>query len=435
MKKSLKIMVVLTLIVSMLAINASAMSVDWSSETVGAVGGGAGAAQVQQITFDPVDVSAYDHVHVWVYIDDPALISTTAGNPQFELSSSGKCDNSEMNWDLKGYNWKAGWNELWLAFSDANYSDGSTGKVDVKAINFCRMYLFTESDAQVTIKIDGIEFSTGKIVDGSLKVDLTSGSGTTAFGPEAYIKADLKAGAVAVIFQKNFENKMDISKFAENGYIKMAIWASADVAFNDAQFEFTSSGTCDQAEINFNLNTKALKAGWNTVYFAVKDAGKTPGTSGNADLTAINFSRLYALAKNDATIKIASVDFGTAKEFGILGDFTALDAAIKNAENKVTLDTARNITYSYATKSVYDTALSAAKNLSRELTKDDQAKIDAAAKALTDATSALKAGVSPWMYFVVFDNAGNTNLPMLPIIDNLTTETLPATTTNPYNFN
>ena len=51
MKKSLKIIVALTLIVSMLALNASAMTVAWTSEKVG---GGTNAAQVQQTTFDPL---------------------------------------------------------------------------------------------------------------------------------------------------------------------------------------------------------------------------------------------------------------------------------------------------------------------------------------------------------------------------------------------
>ncbi|MBO5274755.1 MAG: hypothetical protein J6I45_09090 [Clostridia bacterium] len=412
MKKSLKIIVALTLIVSMLALNASAMTVAWTSEKVG---GGTNAAQVQQTTFDPVDVSAYDTVHVWVYIDDPALISPTAGNPSFELSSAGKCDNSEIAWNLLGYDWKAGWNELWLPVSEGAYSDGSTGRIDMTAVNFSRFYLFTAGDGQATIKVDGIEFTNGKIIDGAFKLDLT---GATAFGPEGYIEGNAVKDGVTVHYGTTFETPFDISAFAGQ-YVKFAIWSSADVSFSQTNFEFTSSGKSDVEELAFEI--KELKAGWNEIILPV------PADSA-ADLSKINFIRYYTINNGDATLKVASVDFGTAADFGILGDYTALDAAIKAAEAKVALDAARDVKYSYATKTAYDAALAAAKNLSREITEDEQAKIDDAAKALNDAVAALKAGVSPWMYVVVYSLDGVN----LPVLNGLTTGTIAGLTTNPY---
>lgn len=82
------------------------------------------------------------------------------------------------------------------------------------------------------------------------------------------------------------------------------------------------------------------------------------------------------MTSTPATISIVGDDVETA-------DYTALDAAIANFNSSV------SGLYTNASWTAYASAVSAGMNLSRDLLKEDQATVDAATKAITDAEAAL----------------------------------------------
>ncbi len=70
------------------------------------------------------------------YIEDPTAIKT-AGSPQIELTSSGKCDVNELHWVFTTLSLKAGWNDLILDFSKGVPTGGT---LDITNINYMRIY-------------------------------------------------------------------------------------------------------------------------------------------------------------------------------------------------------------------------------------------------------------------------------------------------------
>lgn len=104
--------------------------------------------------FNSIDISEYKHgyLHFYVYCSDISKIGSAG---QIEITSSGKCDVNEFNWNALQYITQTGWNEVWLDISGA----GTTGGVaDLSNINYFRIY-FSE-DSSATFYIDHIEVLT-----------------------------------------------------------------------------------------------------------------------------------------------------------------------------------------------------------------------------------------------------------------------------------
>ncbi len=104
-------------------------------------------------TFSKVDISEYKngYLHFYVYCSD---ISKMGNEGQIEISSSSKCDVNEANWNVTQYITKTGWNEVWLDL----FSAGTTGgEIDLKNVNFMRIYILNSS---ATFYIDKIEVVT-----------------------------------------------------------------------------------------------------------------------------------------------------------------------------------------------------------------------------------------------------------------------------------
>lgn len=102
--------------------------------------------------FTATDVSAFSggYLHLWIYCQDVSKM----GEGQIELTSSGTCDQNELNWSLGQAVTKSGWNELWLELS----SGGSTGgTIDFTKVNYLRIY---NVNSQTALFIDGVEFIT-----------------------------------------------------------------------------------------------------------------------------------------------------------------------------------------------------------------------------------------------------------------------------------
>ncbi|MBR4867580.1 MAG: metallophosphoesterase [Clostridia bacterium] len=88
---------------------------------------------------------AYLALNLKFYISDPTQLKT-AGAPQIELTSSGKCDVNELHWNFSSLTLKAGWNDLTLDFSDGVPTGG---ELDITKINYMRIYAFFSASVEV----------------------------------------------------------------------------------------------------------------------------------------------------------------------------------------------------------------------------------------------------------------------------------------------
>ena len=103
--------------------------------------------------FDAIDISEYKqgYLHFYIYCNDISKIGSVG---QIEITSSGRCDVNEYNWNLMQYVTKTGWNEVWLDLWGA----GTTGGVaDLSKINYLRIYTL---DSSAIFYIDHIEVVT-----------------------------------------------------------------------------------------------------------------------------------------------------------------------------------------------------------------------------------------------------------------------------------
>lgn len=90
-------------------------------------------------------------LHFFFYVSDPTAFS---GYCQIELSSSGRCDVEEANWNSLG-TLHRGWNEFLLSFRDAGVSGGV---FDMSRVNWFRFYYYLTKG--VTVGISRLEIVT-----------------------------------------------------------------------------------------------------------------------------------------------------------------------------------------------------------------------------------------------------------------------------------
>lgn len=113
-----------------------------------------------------IDVSKMDTFEFDLYVSDIALFDKFAGagmNSGFEITSSGKCDNEETAWNLKGIREnnkggeiKQGWNHIILPLT----SGGKTGETNFGAVNYFRFFMVNEAeDTGITVKLDNFKFT------------------------------------------------------------------------------------------------------------------------------------------------------------------------------------------------------------------------------------------------------------------------------------
>lgn len=97
-------------------------------------------------------------LHFWFYVSDPTQLKVDG---QIELTSSGKSDDHELDWNLGDLipNLKAGWNEMKLNFSDAGKT--ADGGADITALNYFKVYLWTSSKThpEVVLALDDLRLT------------------------------------------------------------------------------------------------------------------------------------------------------------------------------------------------------------------------------------------------------------------------------------
>ncbi|MBQ7337403.1 MAG: hypothetical protein IJW40_03005 [Clostridia bacterium] len=110
----------------------------------------------ENILRDEVDITDCDTVAIDMYISD---VDKLAGinTIYFEVSSAGKCDEDELQWEFSGQlrdtKIEDGWNTVYLDLGTATQAN----EFDQTAVNYIRFYTFFGSEASgLTLKLDNI---------------------------------------------------------------------------------------------------------------------------------------------------------------------------------------------------------------------------------------------------------------------------------------
>ena len=97
---------------------------------------------------------------------------------------------------------------------------------------------------------------------------------------------------------------VDISEY-KHGYLHFYVYCSDISKMGSVgQIEITSSGQCDVNEYNWNVTPYITQTGWNEVWLDLFTAGTTGGM---ADLSSINYMRIYILDAS-ATFYIDNIE-------------------------------------------------------------------------------------------------------------------------------
>lgn len=138
-------------------------------------------------------------------------------------------------------------------------------------------------------KVDGWDAAGGAVADPSNKKE-----------GENAIKATIGAGD-ALRMQKALAQPINTNLTRETAQLIFWLFVedASKVKLSDGQIEVTSSGGADQQEYNWPTSLlNPLQSGWNLIKLNLADAGES---GGGADLTKINFFRLYMNTNAAAT--------------------------------------------------------------------------------------------------------------------------------------
>ena len=259
---------------------------------------------------EALDVSAYDGVSFWLYIDDVSRIN---GKLTVELTSSGGPDVEELQWALTaGVDLTNGWNEVVLYFDEA----AKKGVTDLSAINFIRIFqggggssgtitTILDCICGVTREAGGeepaetrIQIASCDVKDNSTLFEVNVGSGVLSV---TNTEGEYKEGSGAykttlssqvVIQFRNFVTMPDISS-CEGGGIQFWLYIEDVSRINGGlNVEIGNGGTGgaghDSSEYEWK-NISGLTSGWNQVTLYFENATK----NGTVDLAKINWFRIY----------------------------------------------------------------------------------------------------------------------------------------------
>lgn len=340
MSRWLKLLLVVTAVLALLTVGASAKIIvidnmddvtPWSGsgtvsletenikEGTGAIKcEDSGLLQIQRNFDEPLDLSAYEDdgvISVWVYVDN--IDTFDVRDNQFEFTSSGTCDVEESGINISNEYFEEGWNHLLFTMADFSSYDA-----DWSRINFIRAYKFVTGpnywiwdDLRIGLESD---FGMGKVKVTSNAKLIESFDDANAFNVDTEYAIEgtgcaTATGTAPIIIERKYDTPMDLSVLKENGYVYVWIYVEDAAALQkgDGQFELTSSGTSDQNELSWVLHDVVeFKDGWNELLLEVD-----PNTE--CDLSAVNYLRLYLFSDTENTIKLDRLMVGTGPDFGL----------------------------------------------------------------------------------------------------------------------
>lgn len=240
------------------------------------------------------------YLHMWMYVDNVANLRPYAG--MIEMSSAGVVDNEEIYWEIHSMGLHNGWNELYLNISSA-LSQGDAA-FDISQFDTMRVVvMFNENGG--TAGIDEIYMTNEKPAEVPDTMVISEVEERSGWDSVNGITVSTENAAVGTRWIKTANADywpsiawwcpaMDVSPYAESGYLHMWLYIpnAADVV--GGEIELTSSGTADSGEAAWLLTSLNLKDGWNELYLPFAEAVKTDGSAGPVNYKAINFIRIFA---------------------------------------------------------------------------------------------------------------------------------------------
>lgn len=276
----------------------------------------AGGATVFFASVSPMDMSAYaeGYAHLWVYVED---VNNLIGG-QIELCSGGGPDMYETSWNLAAYVSRSGWNELYLPLAKAG--QGSK-PADLSGINYIRIFFLQNGQGKVGVDSfyltneapeGGGSYTPGADVESFVVQPVEELSPWYGTGHElrtdgapvgtAYIAATERDPAGSAVFAAAFSN-MNLSAFAD-GSLHLWLYVEDIEKVAGGQMEFTSSGGPDSLEMSWDLSKYLTRSGWNEVVLPLSEAAQV---GGGADLTALNYIRIYVILTQDMVVSLDEI--------------------------------------------------------------------------------------------------------------------------------
>ena len=264
----------------------------------------------------PFDASAYanGYAHLWIYVED---ISKLIGG-QIELCSGGGPDMYETSWNVMAYVTQSGWTELYLPIAKAGQGNKPA---DLSAINYCRIFFLQNGEGKVGVDSfylcneapeGGGSLKPADNVDSfviSAVEELSPWFGTghelrTDGAPvgNGWIAATTRDGAGSAVFAAAFGN-MNLTAFAD-GKLHLWVYVEDIEKVTGGQLEFTSSGGPDNMEMSWDISKYLTQSGWNEVVLPMKEAN---AVGGGADLTMLNYIRMYLSVTEDTVVGLDEV--------------------------------------------------------------------------------------------------------------------------------
>lgn len=258
-----------------------------------------------KVEYPIFDITGMDYVAFDLYVSRADALTDVP--VCIELTSSGTCDMQEDSVFLSLNEVTTlvdGWNSVRIPLSLF-----PRGSADRTRINFFRIFNIGQ------VRLNQGEFWEAKLKNFGFGTDADGVTQTLPFDKRAGVykngmfrdfaavrKTTLRAPEVApgdFMVTHTTEQPMDLSNY-QYVDITMRITGIKDFRKIKMEMEVTSSGACDVKENNFTGFFDNVVEGWNTVRLPLSAFVHTVG--GGADLSKINYIRLYSVGTEDRTL-------------------------------------------------------------------------------------------------------------------------------------
>jgi len=269
---------------------------------------------------NPVDLSEYadGYIRFYLYVENE---NNLGNESQFELTSSGTCDQEELTCLINTLDLHNGWNELIYSIEELS------GPVQLDKVNFIRLYMFQTGPQ--TLILDDIcvgsasDFGIGEVAVKERTVQTLdscdSESGFTMEKTMPSVFSELKVEGSGSIgaqtdsdfsLTKKFDKPLDISDYVKSGYMYLWLYVeNADALSGSAALSLRSSGK-DMAAWSIS----GLTDGWNELLLKFSDTNMGSG--------AINYKKIkeLTLTVGNSGANLIAVDkilYGYSRDFGM----------------------------------------------------------------------------------------------------------------------
>ena len=224
-----------------------------------------------------------------------ANINNKGDTAYVELTSSGTCDEEEINFSITSQIKNTGWNEILIELSTKQ--KGSSDDFDPTNCNYFRFHLL---HASCYYYVDDISFLYDNTPSNKITINECEGVSQTngvslsdwrMNGSYSWRSNDSLNAVFACTFSST-----NISSYMSDGYLSFYFYCQdMSTLGNVLQIELTSSGNCDHEEITYSMLNDVTHDGWNHIQIPLSTIATWHGSEDEFDATRCNFFRLYSL--------------------------------------------------------------------------------------------------------------------------------------------